>query len=146
MGPTPNPTDSPTLEPTGSPTAALPESGTPVNTIFPPSSPMDSFGCVQKLRYSRAIDGNTRQYSCDRKGLHDQEAGLIISSPQMSIAKGLRIYAHWNCKWCDAVSYTLQGRSGPDAFLDYRFTFTTRNPTSRYLKIAELEVPGVLLP
>merc|ERR1712157_124989 len=120
------------------------------------------------MGYSRAIDGNTRQYSCDRKELHDQEAGLIISSPQMSIAKGLRIYAHWNCKWCDAVSYTLQGRSGPDevwseigasskvytevkfpanadAFLDYRFTFTTRNPTSRYLKIAELEVPGVLL-
>merc|ERR1712183_237879 len=114
MGPTPNPTDSPTMEPTGSPTASLPESGTPVNTIFPPSSPMDSFGCVQKIRYSRAIDGTTRQYSCDRKELHDQEAGLIISSPQMSIAKGLRIYAHWNCKWCDAVSYTLQGRSGPD--------------------------------
>merc|ERR1712157_102486 len=167
-----------------------------LNTIFSPSSLMDSFGCVRKVRHSHVIDSSTRHYPCDRKELHDQEAGLIISSSQMSIAQGLRIYAHSGCKWCDAVTYTLQGRAGPDsawseigsgdlpwinfmparnakgspisstyesgdaskiytevrfpsnadAFLDYRFTFTTRDPTSRYLRIAELEVPGILLP
>ena len=113
--PSPGPSGSPSSSPTDSPTANLPDDGELVESVFP-SHTVTTFGCSNLPNLHRVFDGKTDKLYCDRSGLLEQPAGIIISPEHRrpSIVKALRIYAHNNCKSCDCVSYTLEGRVNND--------------------------------
>merc|ERR1719232_1364233 len=132
FSPTKNPTTSPTSVPSEAPssmpsdapsdipTADLPDDGVLVANLFGPESHIENFGCLWPGNLHRTFNGNTNRYNCERTGLTNVPAGIIIGPEPgayvgLTIIKGFRVYAPSNCKACDVVSYIMEGRISPES-------------------------------
>jgi len=114
--PTKSPSESPSLSPTANPTSDLPDDGVLVTNILEGSSAA-GFGCVNDAKAWKSFDKSTNKYYCDRTGLHDQPAGIIISPEhgQLTIPKALRLYTSSGCMNCHPQSFILEGRAEANA-------------------------------
>ena len=119
--PTKSPTENPTVSPTGSPsetpTADLPDNGELVESLFATHA-VTAVGCSNSPDLHDVFDGTTNKFDCLKTDPLGEPAGIIVTPDHRrpSIVKGLRVYAHNNCKGCDCVSYTLEGRLHDDAW------------------------------
>lgn len=87
----------------------------PVKSIFDTGSTVTSFGCANPesgTSPNNAVDETTMKFYCDREGLANEPTGLVVVPfhGRVSLAQGLRIFAHNNCPDCDVVSYLFEGR------------------------------------
>lgn len=76
-------------------------------SILDNASTVTSFGCVSDDAgfNTRAIDGSTSKFICDRTGLLNVNPGIVVvpSHNTLSITQGLRVYTANNCPKCDPV-------------------------------------------
>jgi hypothetical protein len=87
------------------------------SNILDVGSTVTRFGCQETWiePSNNALDQTTNKFICDREGLLGEPTGIIIkpSHYRLSIAEGLRVYAHNDCPECDPVSFIIEGR--PDS-------------------------------
>jgi len=104
------------------------ETAESVFSIFDVGSTVTSFGCTNTEASNSALDGTTSKYFCDRDNLLEDPTGLVItpSHQRLSIAEGMRVYAHNNCPNCDTVSYLFEGRA---------------NSASNWIQISQGDLP-----
>lgn len=94
------------------------ETSDPVASILDKGSTVSVFGCNPDYSVSanRALDGTTDKWYCGRSDVNGVSGWIVTPTHQrMSIAQGLRVYAHNNCPNCDPVSYIFEGRTGPSS-------------------------------
>jgi hypothetical protein len=110
VAPTPPPVapTPPPVAPTPSPAAGAID----VASVLDTSSTITAFDCPTQGMVTKAIDQKTSKFYCS--GITSASLPGVIASPShgdLSIVKGIRVYAGNTCGNCDPAKYKVEGRT-----------------------------------